>query len=115
MATVPPTGNRQFRNEVIRIAELTVTTMVLERLEFLGCRILGPAVLVPQGETSFMHSGWDSPTADAIFWEIPPTRPVIIGAVAVVDCTFSNCTFSMIGLAGPPELRRMLEQIPTRP
>lgn len=115
MTAVPPTGDRQFRNQVIRISELTVNTIVLERLEFLNCRILGPAVLVPQGQTSIVHCGWEAPNADAIFWEIPPVRTVIIGAVAVVDCIFSSCTFSMVGLAGPPELRALLEGIATQP
>ncbi|MEO7836144.1 MAG: hypothetical protein ABIS21_00705, partial [Acidimicrobiales bacterium] len=63
MADVPPTGDRQFRNQVVRIAELTVNTIVLERLEFMNCRILGPAVLIPQGETSIQHCGWDTPNA----------------------------------------------------
>ncbi len=115
MADVPPTGDRQFRNQVVRIPDLTVNTFVLERLEFLNCRILGPAVLVPQGRTSIVHCGWDAPSADALFWEIPPSRQLIVGAVAVVDCTFSLCTFTGIGLAGPPELRGTLEQMATGP
>ena len=107
--STPQVGNREFRDEVVRIAELTVTTSVLEGYTFQHCRLIGPAVLLPQGTTNILHSRWDSPGVGAIFWEIPPERTIIVGAVAVVNCTFSGCTFEAIGLAGPPELRQMME------
>jgi len=110
MSMPPPTADRQFRDEVVRIAQLTVNTVILEGLTFQNCRIIGPAVLVPQGQTSLVHCGFDTPNVDAVFWDIPPTRSFVVGAIAIVDCTFSSCTFSQIGLGGPPELRQMLEQ-----
>jgi len=108
MALPPPTGDREFRNQAIRIcAELTVNTPNLEGLTFQNCRIIGPAVLVPQN-SSFLHCGWDG-DLDAIFWELPPTRTYIVGGVGVTNCTFSACTFTMIGLAGTADLRRLME------
>lgn len=104
-----PTGTRQFRNEVVRISELTVTTFVLEGLEFSNCRILGPAVLVSLGNTDMIRCNWDAPDLESIFWEISPARKAVVGAVAVRDCTFSSCSFSLIGLAGPPEMRAAFE------
>ncbi len=104
----PPTGNREFRNDAIRLAELTVNIANLENLTFQNCRILGPAVLIPQG-SSFMHCGFDTPNVDAIFWEIAESREFVIGGVGAVNCTFSSCTFSMVGLAGRADLRAMLE------
>lgn len=92
MAMPPPTGDREFRNQVIRIcAELTVNTPNLEDLTFQNCRIIGPAVLIPQS-SAFVHCGWDGDLA-AIFWEIPPARSYIIGGVGVTGCTFSSCTY----------------------
>ncbi len=93
----------------MRIASLTVNTFILERLNFLNCRIVGPAVLVPLGETQILHCGFDASGVEAVYWEIPPSRTEIVGAVGLQDCTFSNCTFVLIGLAGPPEMRSMLE------
>ena len=38
----PPTGDGHFRDEVIRLAELTVNTNTIESLQFTNCRIIGP-------------------------------------------------------------------------
>ncbi len=108
MAMPPPTGNREFRDDVIRIAELTVTSFILEGLTFQNCRIVGPAVLIPQGGVQIAHCSWDAPGVDAIFWEIPPERTQIVGGVVVKDCTFSKCTFQMVGIAGGAEMRSLL-------
>lgn len=111
MTMPPPTGNREFRNEIVRIAELTVNTVVLKGLTFQNCRIIGPAVLVPLGEGSMNHCTFDVEQGgtDAIFWEITPDREYVVGAVALVDCHFSSCTFVSIGLAGPRDLREKLD------
>jgi len=99
-----------FRDEVVRIAELTVNTSILENLEFSNCRIIGPAVLVLLGGVSIIHPRWDAPDLDALFWEVPPTRELVVGAVGVAHCTFSNCRFEQIGIAGPRELRAQIEE-----
>jgi hypothetical protein len=98
-----------FRNEVVRIADLTLNTSVLEGYEFSNCRIIGPAVLALLDDVSIIGCTWDTPGLDALFWEVPPTRPVVMGAVGVSKCQFSNCNFELIGVAGPPELRAVLE------
>lgn len=109
MSTAPSTGNREFRDDVVRIASLTVNTLVLERLRFHNCQIIGPAVLVPQGSTDFIHCAWDAPDLDSVFWEIPETRQFIVGAVGALDCTFASCRFLNVGLGGPRRLRQMME------
>lgn len=103
----PPTADRQFRNMVVRIAELTVNTSELEGLEFSNCRIMGPAILIPLGTTSILHCALGGPDLDALFWEITPQRQSVVGAVAALDCTFSGCQFDAIGWAGPSGLREM--------
>lgn len=109
MSTPPPTGNREISGDVVRLAELTVTTFILDGLTFRNCQIIGPAILVPQGRTGFAHCGWDAPDLDALFWEIGPNRRAVVGAVVALNCVFSACKFSLVGLAGPTELRRALE------
>lgn len=103
----PNTGDRQHRDDVIRVTALTVNTNEIVGETFSNCRILGPAVLVPF-DSAFLHCVWDG-TPDQVFWEIPPDRTAVIGAVAVRDCTFSRCSFQQIGLAGAAELRSMME------
>ena len=110
MSRPPLRADRTFRDEVVRIAELTVNTSMLEDLEFSNCRIIGPAVLVLLEGVTLTGCTWDAPGLDALFWEVPRTRRLVMGAVGVNRCQFSNCTFELIGVAGPPELRTALEK-----
>jgi hypothetical protein len=109
MQMPPPTGDKHFRNETLAISSLTVNTAVLEGLTFQNCRLVGPAILIPLGATSFLHCNLGA-DIDAIFWEIPPGRDHVVGAVGVLNCTFSACTLAGIGLAGSAELRQLLER-----
>ena len=103
-----PSVSDRFRNEVVRIADLTVNTNTIEAVEFSNCQIIGPAVLVPQGSSSLISCTWPG-SVEAIFWEIPSERTHVIGAVAAVDCTFSECRFVEVGLAGTGDLRQVLD------
>lgn len=107
--TAPLTGDRQFRNEAVRLADLTVNTFVLKGYEFSNCRVIGPAILVLR-DTAITSCAWEAPGLDAVFWEIAPGREVVIGAVLAADCVFSNCVFQGVGIAGPPQLRADLER-----
>ena len=105
MEQSPLRPDRTYRDEIVRIAELTVNTYVLDRLTFTNCRIVGPAVLAILDNNTFAHCGWDAPDLDALFWEVPASRLVVMGAVGVRDCTFSNCKFEGVGVAGNAQLR----------
>jgi hypothetical protein len=115
MSRPPLRADPLFRNEVVRIADLTLNTSMLEGYEFSNCRIIGPAVLVLLDDVSLIGCTWDTPDLDALFWEVPPERPVVMGAVGVRRCQFSNCTFEQIGVAGPRELRAVLDRGFNRP
>jgi len=110
MSRAPLVGDREFRNQVVRIADLTVNIALLEGYQFSNCRIIGPAVLGLLDGVTITNCGWDAPGIDAVFWEVPPERGPVVGAVGVANCTFSNCSFTLIGVAGPPELRAVLER-----
>lgn len=105
----PLVGDRAFRNQVVRLADLTVNTAMLENYTFANCRVVGPAVLVPLGNTSVLHCIFGAPDVDSIFWEVPESRDALVGAVGALNCTFSNCQFEAIGWAGPPELRELFQ------
>jgi hypothetical protein len=109
VSTPPPTGNREFSGDAVRLAELTVTTFTLDTLVFRNCQIIGPAILIPVGTTSLLHCSWDTPNLDALFWEIAPDRNVVVGAILARNCIFSACRFTQVGLAGPRSLRERLE------
>lgn len=110
MSEQPPLrGDRHYQDEVIRIAELTVNTSLIEDSEFVNCRIIGPAILGLLGGVTISYSTWVSPSLDAMFWPVPPERNPVIGVVGVRNCTFSNCRFEEIGVAAPPEMRAQFE------
>jgi hypothetical protein len=94
---------RTYRDRVIRIAEVAGERGVIENARFIGCDVKGPAVLILKDST-LRHSNLGGPTADAVLWEIPPTRPVIVGAILVQACVFERCTFMNVGFAGPREM-----------
>jgi hypothetical protein len=80
---------------------------VLTEFEFVRCQLLGPAVLAPLGSTGFSGCTFDSPggSFSTLFWEIAPGTTQVVGAIALQDCTFTECKFSGIGIAGPASLK----------
>ena len=94
----------QYESRAIRIADLVVTRDTVANADFKNCVLIGPAVVVLQGSTTVVNSGFAGP-ADLIFWTIEPERPAIVGAVAFLDCTFESCSFDRVGFAGPAELK----------
>jgi hypothetical protein len=108
--TSPPTGNREFRDEVVRLAQLTVTTNVLDGLTFVNCTVIGPGVLVLLGDVSFQYCNWGAPDARAVFWLIEPERTIVVGGIGVKNCTFSACRFSEVGVAGDERVRQIVSQ-----
>lgn len=101
--TPPPISENQLRDRVVRLVDLAVVDDVIRGLRFTNCLVVGPAVIVPLGATSFVNSGFDG-DQDSLLWELSPQRQSILGAIGVEDCSFAGCRFTRIGLAGPPEL-----------
>jgi uncharacterized protein YjbI with pentapeptide repeats len=101
-------GDNVYREEVIRISDLAGDRGVLEGFVFEKCELRGPAVVILQGSNLANNNLMGDP--DAFLWEIPPTRPAVIGAVLAKNCTFEECTFVNVGLAGPPEFIRQVRQ-----
>lgn len=94
---------RHYENAVVRIADLTVTTDILQDLTFQGCLILGPSVLVPLDGLTIEGCTFTS-DADAMFWTIPPEKLEVVGAIGLSRVAFRECRFEKIGFAGPPAL-----------
>lgn len=92
-----------YQERVVRLCELAGDEGALDGFEFTGCQVKGPAVLVPRGGVSITNSNLGGPSQDALLWEIPRSRPVVVGAIPVTNCAFDGCTFERVGFAGPPE------------
>lgn len=107
--TSPIIGNREFRDEVISIASLTVTNPTIEGYTFVHCRIIGPAVLGIVDGVKIEHCQFEGEFS-SLFWEVnPEDRPLVVGAVGLVNTHFVNCTFQGVGIAGSPDFGAAFE------
>jgi hypothetical protein len=76
----------------------------LEGFTFLRCRITGPAILAPSGNFFILEgSSYTTASARALFWEVEAVERKV-GAIAVRDCSFFDCSFDDIGFAGSRDL-----------
>ena len=92
-------GTREYKNQTVRLADLTVTDDMLEHLRFENCVVIGPAVVAMLTDVALMHCTFDAPGADALVWEIPDQRTVVIGAIGARDVGFYSCRFQRVGFA----------------
>src|SRR4051794_33305070 len=88
----------RYEREVVRIALVAGDDGVIRDTVFVGCDVKGPAVLIARG--GILEHNTFRGTAEGLFWEIPPDRAVVIGAILCERCTFSGCTFENVGFAG---------------
>jgi len=92
-------GDLTYRNQLVRITDLAVTSDTIEGVTFEGCQIVGPAVI------ALLHSNMIRSTidgnVDAVIWPIATSRQWVIGGIALVNCTVANCRLERIGLAVP--------------
>lgn len=101
---------QEFRNQLIRIADLVVTSDVIEDSYFENVELVGPAVLIPLEDAFIRGCNFDAPDPDALFWAIDDDREDVLGAIGLRRSTFLRCRFSRVGLAAKradlPTLRR---------
>jgi hypothetical protein len=97
--------DKVYHDQIVRIVELVdgMAIPVLSEMTFQRCQIVGPAVILPLGNTQFLNSRMDHP--DEMLWETQPNR-VYVGAIGVDNCVFDDCDFNGIGIAGPPDYVR---------
>ncbi len=89
-----------YEGRVIRPWEYIDEDGKMEGFTFEDCTIRGPAIFVLQ-ECTVSNSTLRG-DADAILWEIPLEKKVVIGPILATRCTFEKCIFENIGFAGPP-------------
>lgn len=94
-------GDRHYRNQVVRLPDLAVTTDVIQGVTFENCTIVGPAVVVMAGNGEMRGTSLDG-DPDAFLWPVG-NRDRVIGVIVLVDCTIVGCRLQRIGLAYPPE------------
>jgi hypothetical protein len=103
--SIQPVAEERYERQVVRIALLAGDNGLIRDATFHRCDIKGPAVVVPLGKTVFEHTRVDG-DEDAIWWETRPGRDRVIGAIALQDCTVTDCHLMNVGIAGPREMLR---------
>lgn len=106
---MPMEIHSKVHREVVRLADIAVPEPKISGITFERCLILGPAVLAMTGEGTISGCTFDS-EADALLWEIPAERRLIVGAIEAEACNFIDCRFSMVGFAGPADFVKMFRE-----
>lgn len=104
----PDPKRRYFHRETVRLADLLPVSgpPVIEGRTFEDCTIVGPAVVAPMGIATLQGVTFDGHPS-ALFIEVPMDR-VLIGVIALVDCTFRGGKFQSVGIIGNKELGEKL-------
>lgn len=95
-----PAG-KHYKNQNVRLADLVVLTDVIEGVTFENVTLVGPAVVIFQGQTELNRCGFEG-DPESTLWPLG-SRARALGAILLLDCKFYTCRFSRIGIAYPPE------------
>ena len=104
VATVTPVtvmhpSDRTYRNQSVRLSDLTVISNVIERVTFENCTIDGPAVVVFQDST-LSGSSFEG-DLDSTLWVIPASRQRVVGVIVMDHCNIVGCRLLRIGMCVP--------------
>lgn len=99
----------EHRNEVLRVADLTVTSPTIEEAMFVNCRLVGPAFLAIIDAVQLRSCTFDTAGLglDAVLWEVDPPRP-IVGATGLRAVCFEECRFEGVGFMATRPVIAML-------
>lgn len=92
-------ADRTYRNQTVRLADLTVVSSEIREVVFENCTIDGPAVLAMFG-CEMTNSSLEG-DLDATLWVVPAEREQVVGVVAMVNCRIYGCRLTRIGIAVP--------------
>lgn len=94
----PP--DREYRSLVLRLSDLVINEDIIEGITFFNCQIVGPAIMLPMGNTRITGCTWDG-DFDAFVWRFPDSRRGFVGVIALRDCEVIDCRLTKVGLAVP--------------
>jgi hypothetical protein len=84
-------------------------SLVIEEMVFEGCKLVGPAVLIPFGSTQLRGNSIPG-DLNAFLWEITGTRTNVMGGIGMRDCLIEGCSFEAVGLAGDGDFIQRFRQ-----
>lgn len=90
-----------YSDRSFRLVDVPMDGNRISGKTFERCTIYGPAVIAPLGKTAIVGCTWEG-ELDGILWEVAPGRRTVVGVVGLEDCSLTDCRFSGVGFAGPP-------------
>jgi len=103
-------ADNHYRNQTVRIADLTVISDLIQGVTFENCHVVGPAVFA-MDRCEFNNCSFMGDVANMLY---PVDRNWFIGVVGLIECRFFGCRLERVGFTGPQEslanLLRSIEQ-----
>ncbi|MFN8559321.1 MAG: hypothetical protein U0531_18950 [Dehalococcoidia bacterium] len=92
-------AEQHLSHRSFHISELASDDGFIIGRTFEDCTIYGPAVILPVDHVTFENNTFEA-EREALFWEIPDDREVVVGAIGLKSCVFRRCIFRGVGIAG---------------
>ncbi len=86
----------------LRLVDIPRTGFSIKGRTFENCDIFGPAIMAPVSKSMIVGCAFQTELPGVwspVLWPIPDDATVI-GVIGLVDCTFKNCRFHGVGIAG---------------
>ena len=80
---------------------------------FTGCRLMGPAIVLAAGGTTFEETNFGDPRGEMRNLLLRPMGTKALGTVPMHGCTFLGCEFFNVGFTGSEELLEEMALIPS--
>lgn len=104
-------GENHSNEDVVYLARIAGEEGVIKDRVFRDCRVVGPAVLLIDGEFEIYSNQFEN-TPEEFLWELSDERTRVAGAILVQNSSFEGCTFTNVGFAGhTPFIRQMRESL----
>lgn len=97
-------------NQTLKFADLARDNAIRDT-RFVGCTLLGPAIVTPMGHSSLENCTFrgNLDDIDGNFYVFERPR-IAVGVIGLIDVEFEDCIFDGgVGWAGPPQLISQLK------
>lgn len=98
-------SKRAFVNEDMSLYDLYIHYLstgrsIIDGVTFTGCRIEGPSIMLVLAGTHFDRTNFGESKGDIANLVLRPAANMAIGAIPMMNCTFVECEFYMLGFTG---------------
>ncbi len=93
------TGLEVTRSQVVRLADVALTTSAVQNRVFVECLILGPAVVAPLEALTISGCSFDG-TSESMFLLLPEEQNTVMGVIALYNAHFYDCRFQNVAILG---------------